>query len=337
MSQASERAANWLDDEAPLTSAMMGEIRRLARRARRRRWQTALLAAVFFALPAYVIWLRKPPQRAVISLSFVPRNGLGYANREVRAYVESVLLSRENMYGLIKRLELVGNLERRDLDTVVEMVRGRIEVEAYQQMALADALGVQAPGARVRISIVHADAAIAARLADGLLQLITETEHARRSEQARQTRERAAAQQGILAAQRADLVARLAAIEPRRAAAAAASVEGRQLVLDEAMLREQLERIDGLADDMARVASLRAFATSIAADTASDLEVLDVQRPNVGQKNRVELQVGLSMIALLACLGVAGALVAAFDRRIDAPEDLLRLGTMGLGTWRPPA
>ena len=92
---------SWLDDEAPLTSAMMGELRRLARRARRRQWQTACLAMLFFALPAYVIWLRKPPQRVVISLSFVPRNGLGYANREVRAYVESVLLSRENMYGLI--------------------------------------------------------------------------------------------------------------------------------------------------------------------------------------------------------------------------------------------
>ena len=88
---------------------------------------------------------------------------------------------------------------------------------------------------------------------------------------------------------------------------------------------------------MARVASMRAFATRIAADTASDLEVLDVQRPNVGHKSRLGLQVGLSMIALLACLGIAGALVAAFDRRIDEPDDLLRLGTLGLGTWKPPA
>lgn len=313
---------------------MTQETRRLARRAQRRWLVVVTLALALFVVPAYVIWWRKPAQVAHISLAFVPRNGVGYSNREVRAYVDSVLLSRHNLYDLIVRLDLVPHLERRDLDTVVEMLRGRIEVEVHQQYAPEDASGEQSPGARVLISVGHVDPLVAGRIADGILQLITTTEQAMRERQAGALRAFNDAKRELLSSQRTALVTKLAAFHQRREVVAAGSLEGRQIALDLALLREQIERLDALSQDMVRLATTDAYALGAAADASADLQVLDVIRPNIGHEGVPLGKVGISAIVLLMCLLAAGAVVAAFDHRVDTPADVLRLGALGLGTWQ---
>lgn len=326
---------DWLGDESPLLPAMVQDIKRLARRARHRLGWVALLTLLLFTAPAYVIWLRNPPKIATISLSFVPRNGIGYSNREVHAYVESVLLSRQNLYGLIQRLELVAGLDRRDMDMVVDMLRDRITVEAMAQYAPEDSLGEQTPGSRIRISVAHARAAMASQLADELVAIAKQTEHERRQAEAMAQRKSVEDKRATLALQRGELTKKLIELEQQLEALNGRSLQARQVALDVIVLREQIEHIDAIGDEMLRTSFSDAYVAGLFADTA-ELTVLDISRPASENRSRLGLQVGISMIALMVCALVAAGCTAAFDHRIDTPADLLRLGAIGLGTWRAP-
>ena len=334
----SERDDGWFEAEQPMRHALVAELQRLKRRARKR-WILVLTIAV--ALTTAVLYKRSKKvkmHRARVVLA-VTEGSLASGHipmpiLELRDYVASILITNQEIEKIIEEHDLFALRHTHGMAFAVSSFRDMFDVAVHRNYFLYE-YNIDAPrSARIVIVFNHSDPDFAWRMARRLATIVIEGEQARRVALAEQlardaeaaiahVRARGLELERALGAKALELTAAEDAGDRRRAGALRVEV----IDLD-AKLHQENELLIGLTQQA------NADEMGLAIDRAGlgmSFVVAEEKRPFDEPGARLYLQVIVGVFVFCVMLPVVSIFVGAFDSRIHDREDAERIGVPVLG------
>lgn len=327
----------WYEAETPLRRELVGELRRLLRRARAR-WLVWLVVCLGLTAAAGAKLARKEPLKtATVTLS-VHEGELG-GNTSVLAdlqhHIANVLLTDAAVLEIVQRRDLYPLRKKLGDQFAIQELRDQLEVEVARNYFVFEySHNAHRSSARVDVSILDTDGVLAFELAHDVAAAIIATADSQR-QAAREALER---QTGV----RVDaLRARLSELAYDIADAAYAIDHPGEDVSKArlAMMREDLAVLH--AQQRAATSDLELLVAAASADQIAvaqgdagvglSLAVVSETRPEEGDPGR-NLRIATTIVILGLVIGLAVALVlAAFDDKVRDPEDIARAGLRVVG------
>jgi hypothetical protein len=334
----SARDDDWFEAEQPMRTALVSELRRLARRARPR-WLPILVIAS--ALTGLILWRQATKvrvHRAQIVLAVTEgalADGLHpMPVHELRDYILTVLLSDDVLAEIIEDRELFALRTSHGMAYALAELRDMFEVGVHRNFFLYS-YDVDAPrSARIMIRFHHTDPQLAWELVNELAGRIVTGEHARRLAAAEALAHDAEAALARVRQRAATLEAALIdrAVVAAGAEAAGAPGGAAALRVEIGELSAQLHREHERILTLTQLASADEQAGAIdRAGLGLHFVVAQERQPIDEPGARLYLQVILGAVLFCALLPMVAVYVGAFDARVHDAEDVERIGLPVLG------
>ncbi|HEY4176077.1 MAG TPA: hypothetical protein VGM90_04570 [Kofleriaceae bacterium] len=332
-----ELGDRWFTSEQSTAAGMIVELQRVLRRARAHWVAVLALAAVVSAGLVFVVVTKHRQLEAQVTLALtegvLTGEHSGVPARELKEYVDSVLLSDQNLAEVIEKENLVPLRKKLGMPFALEQVRGQLEIEVWKNTFLYyfDEEATSRKSARIGITVLDRDPDRAYDTAKAIAAVMIrahEEERARITgavaEEVRLLREGLEAE---LATLNGEVSAQEATIKAARAKGnlgLAASLEVELVSVEQRvkdrtqMLSQVTNSSDGLADQIS------------AAGLDVTLAVVDERRPDRPEWNTFALILVCCVISSAAVFGAA-MIVSTFDTRIHDGDDLTRFRLPLLG------
>jgi hypothetical protein len=332
----STAAGDWCDGEERTRDGMVAELQRFKRRAQTRPWPIVITSLLLSALVTW--WVVHKPRLVEADVTLAITEGSLGGRRmtlpvdQLRAYVETVLLTDTRLGELVERRDLFPLRKKLGLQYAIGELRDQLEITVFRNTFLYDDADVGGPrSARVQLTITDHDPDRAVELARAVADIAIATTEEHRQRFAAQLGAAVARVRDGLAARLAELDRQLATHQADRDAARAAHDVGREsaIAVELAAIAHAHKRAE---DQLARsAASADGLASQIAAaglDTR--VEIVEEDRPDPPAPHGA-LIAGLAIIVFVLGLVIMTVVYGAFDSRIHDDDDVARLGLPVLG------
>ena len=325
----------WEDDEE--THGRVGpELRRLARRARRRPLLT-LLAAL--AMTGGIVGMRARKPRVFesrvalrVTESDLDADTAPRTVGSLRNYVAEVCFSNQRLLGVMRAHNLYPSLMKRDEGLALEEMRDDIDVEVWRNFFAIPRYNDEAGrSARLAVAYHGKDRLVVYDVVRDLARLITEEEETSRIQQAEgalnDAEDRVKDARALAQEKHHDLVVEQVAMQNARTQA-----EVTRLTIES----QGLQKLARSADDQVAQAEKMREAVWMRLQLEKkrlglQFELIDAGRvapPGPSKKLVLSL---IAIIVFIVSLPLAMLGVGAVDTRVYEPEDIRRLGLVALG------
>lgn len=316
---------------------MIAELQRVHRRARAH-WVTVLALAALVAGGLVFFIVHKHRQlEAQVTLALtegvLTGEKSGVPARELKEYVDSVLLSDANLAEVIEKENLVPLRKKLGMPFAIEQVRGQLEIEVWKNTFLYyfDEEATNRKSARIGITVLDGDPDRAYDTAKAIAAVMVRAHEEERARITGSVAEEVALFREGLETELATLNGEVSAQEAMIKAARAKGNIGLAASLEVELVSLE-QRVKQHAQVLTQVSTSRdAIADRIsAAGLDVTLAVVDERRPDRPEWNTFGLILVCCVIGSAAVFGAA-MIVSTFDTRIHDGDDLSRFGLSLLG------